>query len=305
MRLDTISGHPEQTQEDRRVGITTGVWSFQQLRISFGGPATTVNPRGQCDSETGLCRMLVCLKGDLRLCMAGIGKECDFFVPSGNCSLHYHPGYCSSLDCLDCGHNDRQQFFELVCPARTFVELAEGTRVGRELAAAVDTELPLQILQPMTPEIHRVLISLQEALPESGGAATLVIAKSMEILWFFTQAQDETIGLKLSMDTCRAVGKACSILENMMADPPSLDSLAARVGMSLSKFKQVFSFVYGMPPYAYLRLLRMERAKHLLSARKMSVTESAFEVGYSNLSHFAKIFAAHYGIKPSQARHGC
>lgn len=88
------------------------------------------------------------------------------------------------------------------------------------------------------------------------------------------------IGACLSVEEHRRVlDKAREILECNMAEPPDLETLAGEVGMGLSKFKEVFPRVCGMLPYAYLRQTRMERARHLLAGRRLSVTEAAMEVG--------------------------
>jgi len=44
----------------------------------------------------------------------------------------------------------------------------------------------------------------------------------------------------------------------------------------------------------------MEKAMSLLKSGQMNVTETAYEVGYNSLSHFAGLFARHFGIKPSE-----
>ncbi len=94
--------------------------------------------------------------------------------------------------------------------------------------------------------------------------------------------------------------KAEDILKNNIENPPSLNNLAECVGVSLAKFKLLFPKIYGMPPYCYLRKLRMEKAMELLSNREMNVTQSAYEVGYNSLSHFSTVFTKHFGIKPSK-----
>jgi AraC-like DNA-binding protein len=45
---------------------------------------------------------------------------------------------------------------------------------------------------------------------------------------------------------------------------------------------------------------RLERARLFLWKRQMNVTEAAFAVGYSSLSHFAKIFRARFGVNPHE-----
>jgi AraC-like DNA-binding protein len=42
----------------------------------------------------------------------------------------------------------------------------------------------------------------------------------------------------------------------------------------------------------------MKEASRLLKENKMTVSEVGFKMGFSNLSHFAKAFEQHIGIKP-------
>lgn len=100
------------------------------------------------------------------------------------------------------------------------------------------------------------------------------------------------------------VGKSQFILESNLEDPPSLGELARQVGVSSAKLKQIFPKVCGMPPYTYLRKLRMEKAFSLLNGDggEMNVTETAYSVGYNSLSHFSKVFESYFGIKPSKLR---
>jgi AraC-like DNA-binding protein len=79
-------------------------------------------------------------------------------------------------------------------------------------------------------------------------------------------------------------------------------ALAGQAGVSVSKLKLLFHRVCGVPPFGYLRRVRMEKARELLIYSRMNVTEVALEVGYTSLSHFSKAFTAHYGMSPSQVR---
>ena len=48
----------------------------------------------------------------------------------------------------------------------------------------------------------------------------------------------------------------------------------------------------------WLRRARLEKAAELLASAKCNVTEAAFEVGYSSLSHFSQAFHEMYGCCP-------
>lgn len=300
MIIKPISGSAEEPDPGLSGNRDAGCWFLQQVGVAFRDLADSATADKTGCNENDTCRMVMCLNGDLRVCMTGMDQEDDFFLSAGTCSLQYHPGRCR---CLNCAHRDRAQVLELVCPASEFVQLVGGTPVGRKLAAAMDAGRPLHVHQPMTPAIHQALICLREAVAGTdGSAAPLVFAKTLEVVWLLTRPPLPEARAPISGDTRRAVEKARAILRDNMANPPALKILAVQVGMSLSKLKQVYPLVYGMPPYAYLRQVRMERALHLIRSTDMSVIEVAFEVGYASPSRFSRAFADQFGFNPSRAR---
>ncbi len=91
---------------------------------------------------------------------------------------------------------------------------------------------------------------------------------------------------------------ACEILKKEMAAPPDKLTLARRVGLNHDQLFQGFKEFVGLCPFEYLRILRLERAKKLIESHECNVTEAAFAVGYSSLSHFSKAFRQQFGITP-------
>jgi AraC family transcriptional regulator len=90
-------------------------------------------------------------------------------------------------------------------------------------------------------------------------------------------------------------------LETRYADTHSLATLARRVAMSPFHFARVFRELTGSPPHRYLRHIRLDQAARRLHDG-LSVTDTCFEVGFSNLSHFTRSFSRAYGVPPSRYR---
>jgi len=82
--------------------------------------------------------------------------------------------------------------------------------------------------------------------------------------------------------------------------PPNLSELAILAGMSMSKLKSLFRQIFGKPIYAYYNTLRMQEAARLLRVRRLSVSEVGYALGFSNLSHFSRLFEQHTGLKPKK-----
>lgn len=94
--------------------------------------------------------------------------------------------------------------------------------------------------------------------------------------------------------------QAGRVIVARLAEPLSLEELAAEVGCSPFYLSRLFSQEFGMTIPRYLRHIRIERAVQLLATGRFNVTEAALEVGYSSISHFSKAFAAERGKTPRQ-----
>ncbi len=100
------------------------------------------------------------------------------------------------------------------------------------------------------------------------------------------------------------IEQAHELLRTRPAEAWTLESLADAVALNVRKLKQGFRQVYGKGAYALLQDLRMELAAACLQ-RGERVVDAALEVGYSNASHFAKVFRRHHGVSPSDYRNRC
>ena len=100
------------------------------------------------------------------------------------------------------------------------------------------------------------------------------------------------------------VERMLHLLERDMANPPSLEMLAAELAQSPFYLSRIFSEITGRSIPATLRNLRINRAAELLRHTNKPVTEIAFEVGYSSIGAFNKAFSDHFKMPPSDYRTG-
>jgi AraC-like DNA-binding protein len=85
-----------------------------------------------------------------------------------------------------------------------------------------------------------------------------------------------------------------------LSTPPVLPELAQIAAMSETKLKQLFKQTFGDTIYNYYQKVRMEEAGFLLKKAHLSVSEVGYQLGFSNLSHFSRLFEKHYGITPKK-----
>ena len=82
--------------------------------------------------------------------------------------------------------------------------------------------------------------------------------------------------------------------------PPIIKELSVFAGMSPTKLKRLFKQIFGNSIFSYYQEFRMKEAARLLQDEKLSVSEVGYQLGFSNLSHFSRVFQAHIGIKPKR-----
>jgi AraC-like DNA-binding protein len=85
-----------------------------------------------------------------------------------------------------------------------------------------------------------------------------------------------------------------------LSTPPVLRELAQQAAMSETKLKQLFKQTFGSSVYTYFQQARMKEAAFLLKQGQHSVAEVGYELGFSNLSHFSRLFEKHYGLHPKR-----
>ena len=98
--------------------------------------------------------------------------------------------------------------------------------------------------------------------------------------------------------------RVTEFVEAYLGEPLTLTSLARCAALSPFHFARAFKRTTGWAPHQFVTIRRIERARHLLMRTRESVESIAAAVGFSNLSHFRRLFRAHTGILPSDLRGG-
>ncbi|CAA9315277.1 MAG: DNA-binding response regulator, AraC family [uncultured Cytophagales bacterium] len=94
---------------------------------------------------------------------------------------------------------------------------------------------------------------------------------------------------------------AIAVVEKHMADSGfSVEALENEMMLSKMQLYRKLKALTDQSPTEFVRTLRLKRAASLLSQRSGNISEIAYEVGFNNLSYFAKCFKDHYGVPPSE-----
>ena len=101
-----------------------------------------------------------------------------------------------------------------------------------------------------------------------------------------------------------AITGACQAIEAAVAQPPSLDDLAATAGMSRSHFQREFKAVTGLTPKAYATAVRNRRVRERLAAPQGTVTDAIYDAGFNSNGRFYATSSATLGMTPTDFRAG-
>ena len=79
-----------------------------------------------------------------------------------------------------------------------------------------------------------------------------------------------------------------------------MEDLSKALLMSrVALYKKLLSLT-GKAPLDFIRTIRMKRAAQLLEKTQMTVSEIAYEVGFSNPKYFTKYFKKEFNTLPSE-----
>jgi signal transduction histidine kinase/DNA-binding response OmpR family regulator len=91
-----------------------------------------------------------------------------------------------------------------------------------------------------------------------------------------------------------------AVEKNLADQQLSVELLRKEMGMSRVQLSRKVNALIGIPINEYIRILRLKRAATLLSEQFGSVSDVAYEVGFTNLSYFSKCFKEQFGKTPSE-----
>lgn len=161
-----------------------------------------------------------------------------------------------------------------------------GAQASPEIAAAF-----LQIYHCRLPVRTRALFY------ESKVSEILSAIVSLEI-----ERVSDYVAIALSPHEYEQIKRIPHLLMESPDEYPTLPSLSHRLGITLKRLTKGFKMLYGDTIYSYHRKQALQHASSLLLGTDRSVSEIAYEVGYSNPTNFGVAFKKHFGMTPMQYR---
>ena len=88
------------------------------------------------------------------------------------------------------------------------------------------------------------------------------------------------------------------VLKNISVPDFGIEDICRIMCISRMQFHRKISAIISKKPSQYIKEIRMKKAYELISEKGLNITETMQEVGYTNHSHFSKLFTEVNGISP-------
>lgn len=131
--------------------------------------------------------------------------------------------------------------------------------------------------------------------------------KAEELIYLFfveLQKRQQTTTYALNGEDVKQIYAVRDQIISDLSMTPDVKALAQQASMSESKIQRLFKQIFGDTIYNYYQQLRMKEAAYLIREKQLSVSAAGYQLGFSNLSHFTRLFEKHHGAKPKKFSKG-
>lgn len=97
--------------------------------------------------------------------------------------------------------------------------------------------------------------------------------------------------------------RAANYIEYRYMSPLSIEELAQQMNIDRRYLSRLFKREYGTTMQEYIVNVRMKHAEAFLRDG-YSVSQTAGMTGYADVFNFSKMFKKHFGVSPSEVKHG-
>ncbi|MES2417481.1 MAG: AraC family transcriptional regulator [Bacteroidota bacterium] len=171
------------------------------------------------------------------------------------------------------------------------------------LHSLLQNTLPFLFEQLIYPSLQKIVEEIMSEPVDEPFELFFLRIKAEELicrLLMELEKRDEKRLYALNTQDIRAIYKVKEQILEHLETQPTIMELAVEAGMSPTKLKRLFRQVFGNSIFSYYQEFRMKEAALLLKDKKLSVSDVGYRLGFTNLSHFSRIFKEHIGMKPKQ-----
>jgi AraC-like DNA-binding protein len=172
---------------------------------------------------------------------------------------------------------------------------------SHDLIAAVSESLVrYKLASPIIQNLPRFYRDMFEGMNEDKDLAT-VKGFLYTVSGLFYQSLDFRTEDDVAKDTI-LLRDIFVYLENNISEACTLKGMAEALGYNPAYISRYFARIVGVPFYAYVQSVKMDRACYLLTNTKDSILSIAIQCGFTTLSSFNRTFKIVKGMTPREYR---
>jgi len=161
----------------------------------------------------------------------------------------------------------------------------------------------LRLQKPQLDAVCAIAESMnQELEQENAGLGSRALAYALFIELIVTLSRMYVSGESLHNRVIHRLARVFTYMEQHITSPVSLDELIDVSGMSASTLTRAFRRSTGLSPISYHLRMRIDRARALLQDTQLTITDIAYELGFSDSNYFSRQFRKIVGIPPRMYR---
>lgn len=235
----------------------------------------------------------ICLSGHGHYLIEGQGYECKpgntLFIPSKiTHSITTRAKTPLEIYCF-CVKPEKLNQFIPGFASQSLMQLLSGISIAK-----YDSHTGKQTLS-----IIEKVLSQSDTVIES--PSYLIVALFNELIAHHLSACETPQGYQWQANNTLLINSIEWLAENY-AKEISVDTMAEQTKMSRSTFTRQFRKYTGMSLIDYCLKLRIQAATEALATSNIPITELAYDCGFSNLSHFHRVFRRHTAMSPGAYR---
>jgi len=244
---------------------------------------------------------MLTLKFDFRRSPANVKGNTNDPLFSGGSGCEVEFGTSNLFTELTIPPDQPINFLVVTTTRQTLLGLLHLGEEDQSIETMLNDSKSFVLHEVMSQEMGRTLKQLSQ-IDENTKLATLIYqTKALELIYLlFVRLLKRNTSILFPVDQADAkkIYQVRGIILCHLGVTPQLPQLARRIGMSLTRMKQLFRQIFGDSIYQYYQTARMNEAARLLSY--LTVSETGYKLGFTNLSHFGRLFEKHFQMKPKR-----
>ena len=190
-----------------------------------------------------------------------------------------------------------------IAVSRKYLQILFGTIEHPVVKSIVESKEHFAFETAISPEMIKTASEIQHLpVPESMERHYCKLKCEELLCYIFALLikRDDVPAKGMHIADIKAVYAVKLQLQSHLDEPPNISGLAKEARVSEPKLRKLFKQTFGKGVFEYYQSMRMHEAARLLKEKHLSVSEVGYQLGFTNLSHFSRVFEQHIGMKPKK-----